>query len=1066
MNKNLLSFLVGSMMMSSVAFAQDKRVSGRVTAADGKPLAGVTVAVQGSNTTAQTDQNGNYTLSVPVGKVLVFRSLGFAEKTLIVKEGQSGFNVMLEGSNKALEEVVVTAMGMSKQSKALGYAATTVKANDIVAANNMNAMTGLQGKVAGVSISNSGTTGGSTKVIIRGVSSFSANNPLYVVDGVPINNSFQAKVESNSGYQAKIESTRSIDLGNAANDINPDDIESMTILKGASATALYGSRAAHGVIMITTKKGKLGQHLSVTYNGAINVSNVLMVPQTQHLFGQGWPDFDAAENGSWGPKLDGIERPWGSAIDGVRQTKPFSYVKDNIKKFYVSGLDATNTLSISGGGERSSYLFSYGNFYQHGVLPGHPDKLKRNNFSFRGNTNLDRFAFNYGVNYVRRDLNAIFQGQGSADGGKTTFQELIQTPVDIDILAMADYNNPYYNYDNYFTPYSSNPYKALLDNGTKLQEDRVYGNIDFSYKILPWLTAVGKLGGDFGSINTRDFSQRITYTPGSTSAVHKKAIITGRYGENYRKANQIDATLMFKAEKSFNETLNLSANVGYNFNQQGFSYLDSYISGLNIPGWYSLKNTSGTPVVENIFLRQRLMGLFADATLSYRNYWFLNASFRSDWSSTLPIKHNNYKYGGINTALILTDAFGELKSDLFNFIKLRAAWGKTGNDASPYRVQNTYASSRLGLGFGDIVLPLKGTAGLQHGKLLGNDNLKPEITTEFEFGTEMKLLNNRIGLDISYYNRKTVDQIYSSALPPESGFTTRTQNIGDIRNTGVEIGLNATPLKMKDFQWDLGINFTKNNSKVVKLWDDVKEFNIYSAYMVDFVALIGQPLGVFKVPEVMAVKDGEHAGKVVVNATNGIPLTEPNSKRTVGKYEPDFVVGFNTKFTYKDWSLAGVLDWRKGGFFYSYTAQLNYFVGNAVETMYNERQPWLIPNSVKQVGDQYVENDVQISVNNINNYWNPSSTNFMYDRAVLKRDFVKLREVVLTYSLPKSILGSNIKGLDFSLVGRNLFLWTPKNNNFVDPESTNYGNDIISNFGEFAAGPTFRSYGGSVRVRF
>ncbi|MNN43734.1 hypothetical protein D3C81_1579850 [compost metagenome] len=216
----------------------------------------------------------------------------------------------------------------------------------------------------------------------------------------------------------------------------------------------------------------------------------------------------------------------------------------------------------------------------------------------------------------------------------------------------------------------------------------------------------------------------------------------------------------------------------------------------------------------------------------------------------------------------------------------------------------------------------------------------------------------------------------------------------------------------------------------------------------------------------MTVKDGEHAGKVVVNGTNGIPLTEPNTKRTIGKYEPDFVLGFNTKFTYRDWSLAGVLDWRKGGFFYSYTAQLNYFVGNATETMYNERQPWLIPNSVKQVGDQYVENDVQISVNNINNYWNPSSTNFIYERAVLKRDFVKLRELVLTYSLPNRILGSKIKGIDFSLVGRNLFLWTPKNNNFVDPESTNYGNDIISNFGEFAAGPTFRSYGGSVRVRF
>ncbi|WP_411973087.1 SusC/RagA family TonB-linked outer membrane protein [Sphingobacterium sp. Lzh-3] len=1055
MKHKLLSFFVGGMILTSVAFAQERKVSGRVTGADGKPLAGVTIAVQGSNVATQTDSNGNYSLSVPIGKIVVFRSVGFADKTLIVKEGQSAFNVTLEDRDNALEEVVVTAMGVSKQSKALGYAATTVKSDEITAANNMNAMTGLQGKVAGVSISNSGTTGGSTKVIIRGVSSFSANNPLYVVDGVPINN----------GYQASIGSTRSVDLGNAANDINPDDIESMTILKGASATALYGSRAAHGVIMITTKKGKLGQNLAITYNGAINVSNVLKVPQTQNVFGQGWPDYDYAENGSWGPKLDGITRPWGSEVNGVRQTKPYSYVKDNIKNFYVSGLDATNALSISGGGDKSSYMFSYGNFYQQGVLPGHPDKLKRNNFSFRGNTNLDKFTFNYGVNYVRRDLNAIFQGQGSADGGKTTFQELIQTPVDIDLSSMKDYNNPYYNYDNYFTPYSSNPYKALLDNGTKLQEDRFYGNIDLSYKVLPWLTALGKLGGDFGNINTKDFSQRITYTAGSNSAVYKKAITTGRYGENYRKTNQIDATFMFQVDKPINDDISLSGNLGYNFNQRGYSYLDSYISGLNIPGWYSLKNTSGAPVVENVFVRQRLMGLFADATFNYKNYWFVNGSFRSDWSSTLPVKNNNYMYGGINTSLILTDAFQDLKSDNFNYLKLRAAWGKTGNDASPYRVQNTYASSQLGLGFGNIILPLKGTAGLQHGKLLGNDDLKPEITTELEFGAEMKLFNNRVSLDASYYNRKTVDQIYSSALPPESGFTTRTRNIGDIRNKGVEIGLNTTPLKLKDFQWDFGINFTKNNSKVEKLWDEVKEFNIYNAYLVDFVAEIGQPLGVFKVPQVMTVKDGEYAGRVVVGA-NGVPLTDPNTKRRIGKYEPDFVMGFNTKFTYKDWSLGGVLDWRKGGFFYSYTAQLNYFVGNATNTTFNERQPWLVPNSVKQSGNTYVENDTQISVNNQNTYWNPATNNSIYEQAVLKRDFVKLREVVLTYSLPKSVLGSKIKGVDFSLIGRNLFIWTPKNNNFVDPESSNYGNDITSNFGEFAAGPTFKSFGGSVKVRF
>jgi len=407
-----------------------------------------------------------------------------------------------------------------------------------------------------------------------------------------------------------------------------------------------------------------------------------------------------------------------------------------------------------------------------------------------------------------------------------------------------------------------------------------------------------------------------------------------------------------------------------------------------------------------------------------------------------------------------------LKSDNFNFLKLRAAWGKTGADAGAYLTENYYQSSQIGLGFGNTILPLGGVAGLQHAKTLGNEDLKPEITTELEFGAEMRFLKNRISLDASYYSRKTVDQIFAINLSPETGYTRRTRNMGDIRNKGFEIGLNTIPLKFNDFQWDLGVNFTKNTSKVMALYDDTKETLIENAYSVDFVAEIGQPLGVYKVPQVMVLKDGEFAGKTVVNSA-GIPITEPNVKRTIGKYEPDFQMGFTTKFRYKDWSLGGVLDWRKGGFFYSYTAQLNYFVGNATETTFNERQPWLVPNSVKQLANgNYVENDVQISVNNQYAYWYSNTNNSMYDRAVLKRDFIKLRELVLTYSLPKSILGSKIKGVDFSLVGRNLFLWTPKSNNFVDPEATNYGNDISSNFGEFAAGPTFKSYGGSVRVRF
>lgn len=1056
MKHKLLSLIVGSVALTAVAFAQEQKVSGRVTGPDGRPLAGVTVAVQGSNLASQTDAGGNYSLVVPTGKAIVFHSVGFSEKTVIVTKGQSIFNIRLDESSNALQEVVVTAMGSSRQSRALGYAATTFKSDDITAANNMTAMTGLQGKVAGVSISNAGTVGGSTKVIIRGISSFSGNNPLYVVDGVTINNSMQGDIGT----------TRSVDLGNTANDINPDDIESMTILKGASATALYGSRGAHGVIMITTKRGKLGQQLAVTYTGAINSSSVLMVPQTQNMFGQGWPDYDSNENGSWGPKLDGIVRAWGSVVDGVAQTKPFAYVKDNIRNFYVNGLDATNTLAISGGGETSSYHFSYGNFYQQGILPGHPDKLKRNNFSFKGDTKLDKFEMSYGVNYVRRDLDAVYQGQGASDGGNVTFQELIQIPVDIPIAAMRDYMNKYYNDDNYYTSYASNPYKALVDNGRKFQDDRFYGNINLSYKLLPWLRIAGKLGGDFGNNRTIDFAQKISYTPGSPAAEHDKAPITGRYAEFYRKTNQLDATLMLQGDKQLNPDMNLTGTAGFNFNQRGHSELNSFISGLNIPGWYSLKNTTGNPVSNNIFMRQRLMGLLADLTFSYKNFWYINGSFRSDWSSTLPADHRNYFYGGANTSLVVTEAFPGLRSDQFNFLKVRAAWGKTGNDASPYLTENVYGATQIALGFGSMILPLGGSAGLQHSKILGNQELRPEITTELEFGTDMRFLRDRIRLDLSYYNRKTVDQIIAADISPETGFTTRTRNIGDIRNKGVEIGLNTTPMKTGTFQLDLGVNFTQNRSKVAKLWDNVREYNIYSTYGVDFIAEVGQPLGIYKVPKVMTVAEGPFVGRTVVN-NSGIPIADANVKRAVGKHEPDFVLGFTTRFAYKDWSLGTVLDWRKGGYFYSYTAQLNYFVGNAVKTTFNERQPWLVPNSVRQLADgSYVENDRPISAGNQYGYWDPNTNNAQYSEAVLKRDFIKLREIVLTYTLPKSALGSKIKGIDFSLVARNVFLWTPKNNNFVDPESSNYGNDIRSNYGEFAVGPTSRSFGGSVSVRF
>ncbi|NRF38521.1 SusC/RagA family TonB-linked outer membrane protein [Pedobacter foliorum] len=1060
--KKLLQSLFVAMLFAFSAMAQQRTITGTVTGKDdGLPLPGVTVVVKGTKVGTMTDATGKYSLSISESVTTIeFSYIGYVAQSRAI--GTSGvLNAVLASDANLLGEVVVTAMGQTKQARTLGYANSTIKAADITAANNVNALSGVQGKVAGVSISNSGSVGGSTKVIIRGVSSFTGNQPLYVVDGVPINDNNATTVTS----------TRTVDLGNQVNDINPDDIESMDILKGASATALYGSRAAHGVVMITTKSAKQNQKLKITYNGAINFSNVLMTTTTQNQFGQGWPNFAFEENGSWGPRLNGLTREWGTEVDGVRQQKAYAYAEDNVRNFYDTGLDHTNEISISGGGEHTSLIFSYGNVGQRGITPGNVDRYKRNNFSLRGTTKYDKFTANFSLNYVRKDANLIFSGQGSADGGKTLFQELIQTPVDINLTSLKDYNNKYNNYDNFYTLYASNPYKVVQDNKAVAQDDRVYGKVDLSYQLAKGLTAVGRLGGDFSSTRLRDYGSVIKYTPGSFSADGGKAPVTGRYGENYRKNDQIDATVMLQGDYKLTDDISLNATAGGNYNQRGYNSLDAFVTGLNVPGWYSLLNTSSAPVLESKDVRRRLFGAFGAFDFSFKDYLYVNVALRNDWSSTLPVNRNSYFYAGANASLIVTDLFKELKSDNVNLLKVRAAYGKTGNDASPYLIYNTYQNGSAPLPNGNLLLPIGGVAGLQHNKRLGNLDLRPEMTTEIEFGGEGRFFNNRLGLDVSYYNRKTKDQIINATLPAETGYTTRTINIGNIQNRGFEIGLTGTPVRSEDFQWNVGVNFTKNISKVLSLFDGVKQYQFYNAYSVDFVAEVGQPLGVYKVPQVERVKSGPDAGKVVVLA-NGLPKMDLVDKKTVGQSGPDFEVGFSNKFTYKSFSLSALVDWRKGGYFYSYTSQLNNFVGNSTETTFNFRQPFLIPNSVKETGVvngamTYAENTNQIAVNNVYAYWGSSSNNSMYEHAVLKRDYIKLREVVFTYSLPKTFVSKlKLQNIDVSLVGRNLLIFTPDSNNFVDPEGSNYGNDITSNFGEFAAGPTVRTIGGSLKVTF
>lgn len=1035
-----------------MASAQTTQVTGTVTSAgDGEPIIGASVVVKGTTRGTVTDFDGKFSLSVPTSeKTLVISYVGMKSAEVPIRPIM---RVTLEPSVQSLDEVVVTALGLSRSEKTLGYSASTVKSDEITAAKSGSLMSGLVGKVAGLNISTAGGTGTSQKVIIRGYTSFTSNQPLFIIDGSPIQNSFAGNDVTNN----------SVDFGNLAGDINPDDVESVTVLKGASATALYGSRAANGVIMITTKKAKANQKPTITYSGTFSGSNVLRVPQTQNMFGEGWPLWDAAENGSWGPKLDGRMHEWGAEIDGVARQKPFSYVKDNLRNFYETGLEMNNNITYSSSGEHTGIVISYGNLSSDGIVPSDVDKFERNNFSFRGNTNYDKLSISYNVNYVRKQITAVSAGQGS--DGAALFQEIIQTPVDIDYQDLKDLSNPYNTIDNYYTWYAENPYWVAKNNGNKYVDNHTFGNIDLSYEFIPGLKGIGRISGDFVDSRRKSWNAQAIMTEGSYS-YGNKTDQPGTYDEYNESRGQLDVTALLDANYKLNDLFNLSGFAGINYNHRDLYTSDAYLYGLNVPEWYNLENGNDKPVTVSRNYKRRLIGALGQAELGFKNYWFTTLSLRNDWSSTLPKDNRSYFYWGINSSLIITDMFPSLKSNSLSFLKIRASYGKTGNDANWYLIDTNYEPTKILLGFGNLNLPLNGVPGLTVGNRRGNQNLKPEITTEGELGFDIRLFDNRINYDFAYYNKSTKDQIIAATLPYETGYTSFTQNVGEIQNRGIEMALNLVPIRTRDWEWNFDITFAKNKSKVKKLWDvdgkPVNEYVLRSVYGVDYVALVGEELGVFKVPKVQT-----YEGKTVVNASTGRPLIIAGEKEAVGTSSPDFTMGFVNRLKWKDLSFGVVFDWRKGGNFWSNTAEMLTWNGNATATMYNERQPFVIPNSVKQVGDNYTENDVPIMWNAQYSYYNHSTNTAQYKNFVLPKDYFKLREVSITYSIPKTVLSKTfLKEVEISAVGRNLLMWTPKANNFVDPEATNYGNDILSEVGEFTAAPTTRTFGGSLKVVF
>ena len=1059
--RKITFLLVALLLMGMQVIQAQKVITGKVTGADdGASIPGVQIVVKGTLHGTTTDIDGKYRITVPEkSDVLVFTFVGL--KTQEVKIGSRNIiDVVMATDVMNLDAVVVTAIGVKKQERNLGYSATQVNSDEIMKSRDRSPLNALQGKIAGVNISTaSSSPGASTRVISRGFSSLTGSNQaLYVVDGVPINNSAIGSTSLNGGT----------DFGNRGNDINPDDIESISFLKGSSATILYGSRAANGVIVITTKKGKdlvrgvKKKGADITFTTTFFAETPLRLPTFQNEFGEGFNGkSDVIENTSWGPKFDAVAVPrvWGHVVNNQQQIKNYVALPNNVRDFFDVGTTFDNSISIANSNEKSSYFFSYSNINSDGIFPTNADSYKRNTLSLRGTTKLDNnFTSSGSISYVKKQSKFVPTGQDQA-----VYDNIMQTPRDISIVDQADYKSKWYNLDNYYNGYAANPYYVLNEHGNDFNEDRIFGNIGLDYKFNDWMNASWKVGSDVANSQLKEWRAITDYVRNNYSDDPGTDIEQTYFNREF------NSDLILNFNRSLNQDIEFSGLVGWNVNQRNSKTLSTQVIGLNIPYFYNLSNSSSTPSVAEATMMRRLYGVYMSADFNYKKYLNLQLNARNDWSSTLPSANRSFFYPGANVSFVFTEFYPEI-TNIIPFGKIRMGLAQVGNDANPYLIFNSFTQSNYADGYRGLDWPLGGINALTVGNTIGNPNLKPEITTEFEIGTDLRFLNNRLGIDFTFYNKITTDLIYPVPLAYSSGYQYQTMNLGKISNRGIEVLVKGTPLKNADFKWEISVNFSKNNNKLEELNSSLTKVDLGGTSRLGFVAVPGQPLGMFE--GAVALTDGN--GHVVVDGS-GLPVADPVNQ-ILGSSQYDWMAGISNNLTYKNWALSFSFDIRQGGLMYSRTKEMMYFAGTAPETTYNDRQPFIIPNSVQAIYDAngaitgYTENTTAISHQSATLYQYYDQTrgagNFARE-FLINKSFIKLREVVLTYTFPKKWLAKTPFGdASLSIIGRNLLLFTPSDNHFIDPELTTFGNDLNADYGEFSAAPTTRSFGASLRFTF
>lgn len=1050
-------------LMAQLNFAQERSVSGIVSDDQGIPLPGVSILIKGTKTGIQSDFDGKFSIKAKPTDVLIFSYLGMKNTEKIASS--TTINVKMVSDATELENVVVTALGIKREKKSLGYASTTLNKEQITSVTTNNPIESLSGKIAGVDISAPTQPGSSTKVIVRGIGSISGTNqPLYVVDGTPINNDGSASQTRQDGSSID----RSYDAGTGINDIDPNSIETITFLKGAAATALYGARAGRGAIIITTKKGKNQSKINIDFVSTVEMSEVARVPHLQNSYGQGWNGLGYSqlstgpgpsnENGSWGPAFNGEVRPWGTVYNNSQQIKPYVALEDNVKDFYDVGILTSTNVNLSAGNDFSDFSLGFTKLNSDGVIPTNADKYLKNALSFNGGVKNEKGSIRISFNYTNKDQSAVNTGQNDNAGeGDTFIPELLQIPRDISVVDLKDYkNNPFNSPSYYFTPYASNPYWALNENRTKILGQSFFGNTSFNYNITENLTATWQVGGNYKLENIKSYGAIVNFDPGSAQNVAGAQETVGGVSESRLERSEFDTYFNLNYIKDINDNFKINVLAGVNYNKRETDFLTASITNLIISNFYELTNTATRPEISQNNTLRKNFGVYAQAELSYTNKYFLTLTGRQDKSSTLPPDNNTYFYPSVSLSGIVID-------NEQTFLKLRGSWSQVANDTNPYQTANSFINGSADAGFGNIISPLGGVGFFEASGILGNPDLKPERTSEFEIGTEANFLKKRITLDAAIYDRKTKDLIVSVPLDPSTGFTTKALNIGDVENKGIEIALGLKPIKGENFSWEINYTFTKNLNEVTKVLDDRRiDFGPTSGG-ITFSAKQGEPIGSFY----GLVPKKNDAGQFIVDPNTGL-YVQSDDVELLGNGQRKFIMGLQNTFKYKNLSLSFAFDWKEGGKMYSRTKDLSYFVGNGIETTYNDRNTFIIPNSVNDNGDgTYSENTTPIALEDYYSYFNDNQNPATQGAFLIDKTFIRMRDISLYYNLDKKIVEKiGLTKFTIGIYGRNLFLWTPDRNPYIDPEVTSFGNDLLSEYGEFAANPSQRAYGCVLKVSF